>query len=166
MRYLPREDPRRRRAEAVHAAGAQKRRAFCASRPDLGLELLPRMDAHVAIETRRVVLAGRSTDPHRHVSSPAETPTRVGSGPGLPLVRVPSDGSRSFELYEEEQNAWHVWVLGRAARRARRPLPPHGSRATVRGVGEGVGVAVPLAWHCRGKPVANLAACRYDERST
>ena len=89
----------------IQAAGAQKRRAFCASRPDLGPDFLPQMDAHVAVVTRRAVLASRPTVPHRRASSAKATPVRVGPGPGPPLVRVPSDGSRSFELYEEEHNA-------------------------------------------------------------
>ena len=33
------------------------------------------MDAHVAVVTRRAVLAGRSIDPHRHVGPSAESPT-------------------------------------------------------------------------------------------
>ena len=89
----------------IQAAGAQKRRAFCASRPDLGPDFLPQMDAHVAVVTRRAVLASRPTAPHRRASSAKATPVRVGTEPGPPLVRVPSDGSRSFELYEEEHNA-------------------------------------------------------------
>ena len=71
-------------------AGAQRRRAFCALRPDISPsrpDLLSQIDAHVAVSARYLVPAGR---PIEH-----------------PLPRVPSDGSGSFERYEEEQNARH-----------------------------------------------------------
>ena len=71
-------------------AGAQRRRAFCALRPDISPsrpDLLSQIDAHVAVSARYLVPAGR---PIEH-----------------PLPRVPSDGSGSFERYMEEQNERH-----------------------------------------------------------
>jgi hypothetical protein len=89
----------------ILAAGAQRRRAFCASRPDLGPDLLSKMDAHVAVSARRLALAGRPIGPivERPVDPPAAPPPPCEH----PLPRVPSDGSGSFERYMEERNEWH-----------------------------------------------------------